>query len=322
MKLSIGYFGSPEHSKELLSILLEAGITIDFVVTNIDKPVGRKQIITPTPVKEFAVSKGIPVIQSPKLRTDEEAQKKILSYGSPVHIVYAYGSIVPDNVFKDPKFGSINLHGSLLPKYRGASPVQSFLLSGEENSGFTIQFLAKEVDSGDIISQKSWKVETTETTASFLQSITREGGEELIRLLKELESTGIAWTSKPQNATEATHCKKISASDRPIQWSESAKNIHNRIRALYPDPLAVTEFREKKLILISSFLPSTEEEPVPIPEGLSPGSFFLYQKKRLFCLCGDGNLLGIDTLQPEGKKPMKGFEFFNGARVLAGESFT
>ncbi|TGL21645.1 methionyl-tRNA formyltransferase [Leptospira bourretii] len=322
MKLSIGYFGSPEHSKELLSILLEAGITIDFVVTNIDKPVGRKQIITPTPVKEFAVSKGIPVIQSPKLRTDEEAQKKILSYGSPVHIVYAYGSIVPDNVFKDPKFGSINLHGSLLPKYRGASPVQSFLLSGEENSGFTIQFLAKEVDSGDIISQKSWKVETTETTASFLQSITREGGEELIRLLKELESTGSVWTSKPQNATEATHCKKITASDRPIQWSESAKNIHNRIRALYPDPLAVTEFREKKLILISSFLPSTEEEPVPIPEGLSPGSFFLYQKKRLFCLCGDGNLLGIDTLQPEGKKPMKGFEFFNGARVLAGESFT
>ncbi|TGK84704.1 methionyl-tRNA formyltransferase [Leptospira bourretii] len=322
MKLSIGYFGSPEHSKELLSILLEAGITIDFVVTNIDKPVGRKQIITPTPVKEFAVSKGIPVIQSPKLRTDEEAQKKILSYGSPVHIVYAYGSIVPDNVFKDPKFGSINLHGSLLPKYRGASPVQSFLLSGEENSGFTIQFLAKEVDSGDVISQKSWKVETTETTASLLQTITKEGGNELIRLLKELESTGTAWASKPQKVEEATHCKKITASDRPVQWSESAKNIHNRIRALYPDPLAVTEFREKKLILISSFLPSTEEEPVPIPEGLSPGSFFLYQKKRLFCLCGDGNLLGIDTLQPEGKKPMKGFEFFNGARVLAGESFT
>ncbi|PJZ82545.1 methionyl-tRNA formyltransferase [Leptospira meyeri] len=322
MKLSIGYFGSPEHSKELLSILIDAGVTVDFVVTNIDKPVGRKQIITPTPVKELAIAKGIPVIQSPKLRTDEEAQKQILSYGSPVHIVYAYGSIVPENVFRDPKFGSINLHGSLLPKYRGASPVQSFLLSGEESSGFTIQFLAKEVDSGDIISQKSWKVESEETTASLLQSITKEGGAELIRLLRELESKGSPWVAKPQNAAEATHCKKITASDRPITWSEPAKNIHNRIRALYPDPLAVTEFRGKKLILITSFLLKEDEEPVPIPPGLSPGSFFLYQKKRLFCLCGDGNLLGIDTLQPEGKKPMKGFEFFNGARVLAGESFT
>lgn len=322
MKLSIGYFGSPEHSKELLSLLLDAGITVDFVVTNIDKPVGRKQIITPTPVKELAIAKGIPVIQSPKLRTDEEAQKQILSYGSPVHIVYAYGSIVPEIVFQDPKFGSINLHGSLLPKYRGASPVQSFLLSGEESSGFTIQFLAKEVDSGDIISQKSWPVGPAETTGSLLQSITNEGAVELIRLLGELESTENQWKSSPQNGAQATHCKKITASDRPIQWTEPAKKIHNRIRALYPDPLAVTEFRGKKLILISSFLPDSEPEPIPIPEGCTPGSFFLYQKKRLFCLCGDGNLLGIDTLQPEGKKPMKGFEFFNGARVLAGESFT
>ncbi|PJZ45694.1 methionyl-tRNA formyltransferase [Leptospira brenneri] len=322
MKLSIGYFGSPEHSKELLSMLLEAGITVDFVVTNIDKPVGRKQIITPTPVKELALAKGIPVIQSPKLRTDEETQKKILSFGSPVHIVYAYGSIVPENVFQDPKFGSINLHGSLLPKYRGASPVQSFLLSGEEDSGFTIQFLAKEVDSGDIISQKSWQIKTEETTGSLLESITKKGGEELIRLLKKLESEDTPWDSHPQNASEATHCKKITAADRPVQWSDSATKIHNRIRALYPDPLATTVFREKRVILISSFLPDSSLEPISIPEGLHPGSFFLYQKKRLFCLCGDGNLLGIDTLQPEGKKPMKGFEFFNGARVLAGESFT
>lgn len=322
MKLSIGYFGSPEHSKELLSLLIDAGIQVDFVVTNIDKPVGRKQNITPTPVKELALAKGIPVIQSPKLRTDEEAQKQILAFGSLVHIVYAYGSIVPEIVFQDPKFGSINLHGSLLPKYRGASPVQSFLLSGEERSGFTIQYLAKEVDSGDIISQKSWQVGPLETTASLLESITKEGATELIRLLKQLESTETRWKSQPQDGMQATHCKKITGADRPILWTESAMSIHNRIRALYPDPLAITEFRGKKLILISSYLPEESVEPIPKPEGLRPGSFFLYQKKRLFCLCGDGNLLGIDTLQPEGKKPMKGFEFFNGARVLAGESFT
>ncbi|TGL04213.1 methionyl-tRNA formyltransferase [Leptospira bouyouniensis] len=322
MKLSIGYFGSPEHSKELLKMILEAGIQVDFVVTNVDKPVGRKQIITPTPVKVLAEEKKIPVIQSVKLRTDLDAQKSILSYKSPVHVVYAYGSIVPDNVFMDPKWGSINLHGSLLPKYRGASPVQSFLLSGEKTTGFTIQFLAKEVDSGDIISQKSWDVALDETTGSLLQTITKEGGTELIRLLKTLEETGESWKSSPQNAKDATHCQKITAGHRPINWSKQAMEIHNQIRALYPDPLATTEFRGKKLILISSFLPNPTEGIVPPPSETKPGSFFLYQKKRLFCLCGDGNLLGIDTLQPEGKKPMKGFEFFNGARVLNGESFT
>ncbi|XDD48039.1 methionyl-tRNA formyltransferase [Leptospira sp. WS39.C2] len=322
MKLSIGYFGSPEHSKELLRMILDAGIQVDFVVTNVDKPVGRKQIITPTPVKLLAEEKGIPVIQSPRLRTDEGAQKQILSYKSPVHVVYAYGSIVPDLVFLDPKWGSINLHGSLLPKYRGASPVQSALLNGEEVTGFTIQYLAKEVDSGDIISQKSWKISPEESTGSLLQKITQFGGVEIIELLKTLETTGQRWEGTPQNAKEATHCQKITANHRPVHWTKAANEIHNQIRALYPDPLATTEFRGKKLILVSSFLLEPSLEPIPIPEGTKPGSFFLHQKKRLFCLCGDGNLLGIDTLQPEGKKPMKGFEFFNGARVLAGESFT
>lgn len=322
MKLSIGYFGSPEHSKELLRMILDAGIQVDFVVTNVDKPVGRKQIITPTPVKLLAEEKGIPVIQSPRLRTDEEAQKQILSYQSPVHVVYAYGSIVPDLVFLDPKWGSINLHGSLLPKYRGASPVQSALLHGEKVTGFTIQYLAKEVDSGDIISQKSWKIPKEETTGSLLQKITTLGGEELIQGLKTVESSGLRLPGTPQNAKEATHCQKITANHRPVLWTKSANEVHNQIRALYPDPLATTEFRGKKLILVTSFLPEPSPEPIPVPEGTKPGSFFLHQKKRLFCLCGDGNLLGIDTLQPEGKKPMKGFEFFNGARVLAGESFT
>ncbi|TGL74075.1 methionyl-tRNA formyltransferase [Leptospira jelokensis] len=322
MKLSIGYFGSPEHSKELLQMLLDAGIQVDFVVTNVDKPVGRKQIITPTPVKVLAEENKIPVIQSVKLRTDFDAQNSILSYKSPVHVVYAYGSIVPENVFMDPKWGSINLHGSLLPKYRGASPVQSFLLNGDKTTGFTIQYLAKEVDSGDIISQKSWEVGPSETTGTLLQTITKEGGRELIRLLKTLEETGETWKSTPQKENEATHCQKITANHRPVLWTKSATEIHNQIRALYPDPLATTEFRGKKMILISSYLVSPSEETIPLPAETKPGSFFLHQKKRLFCLCGDGNLLGIESLQPEGKKPMKGFEFFNGARVLTGESFT
>ncbi|MDF3821497.1 methionyl-tRNA formyltransferase [Leptospira sp. 96542] len=322
MSLKIGYFGSPIHSKNLLEMLVNAGHIISFVVTNIDKPVGRKQTITPTPVKEFAMKNSIPVLQSPRLRTDESVQNQILEMDADLHIVYAYGSIIPNKVFESPKFGSINLHGSLLPKFRGASPVQSVLLSGANETGFTIQTLATEVDSGNIISQKSWVLGVQETTGSLLQRITNEGGMEILQLLDILKTSQVFFPSTPQNHNEATHCKKIVATDRPIHWDRPAFEIHNQIRALNPDPLAFALFREKRVIFIESSLPNQTEENIPIPEGTGVGSFFLYQKKRLFCLCGDGNLLGIECLQPEGKKPMKGFEFFNGARVIAGERFT
>ncbi|TGN18524.1 methionyl-tRNA formyltransferase [Leptospira idonii] len=317
MSVSIGFFGSPSHARDLLKTLFESGIKIDFVVTNIDKPAGRKKELTPTPVKVFAEENSLPVIQSERLRTDAAAQEKINSYPAQIHIVYAYGSIVPEAVFLHPKYGSINLHGSLLPKFRGASPVQSFLLGGEKNTGYTIQFLAKEVDSGDIISQEEWETSSEDTTESLLSEITKKGSVRLLQLLSELEANGLKGT--PQNHSLATHCKKMTAEDRPIHWERSAYEIHNRIRALYPDPLAFTEFRGKRVILNRSFYsPETKA-----PEGeWSPGSFFLGEKKRLFCVCGDGNLIGIETVQPEGKKPMSGFDFFNGARVSSGERFT
>ncbi|MDZ4726710.1 MAG: methionyl-tRNA formyltransferase [Leptospira sp.] len=316
MSISIGYFGSPTFSASLLEEIISSGIKVDFVVTNIEKPVGRKKELTPTPVKQMAIKYGIPVLQSEKLRLDLEIQNQILTYPSALHVVFAYGSIIPENVFNAPKFGSINLHGSLLPKFRGASPVQSFLLSGESNTGYTIQFLAKEVDSGDIIFKESWEINLNDTTESLLKEITNKGGKKIISLVQGLPEK--TFTGTPQNHSEATHCKKITSSDRPVSFLESAKQIHDRIRALYPDPLAITTFREKRIILLTSHLDTDGEM---IPANLGVGSFFLGTKKRLFCLCGDGNLLGIDLIQPEGKKPMSGFDFFNGARALPGETF-
>ncbi|WP_411822712.1 methionyl-tRNA formyltransferase [Leptospira sp. 'Mane'] len=316
MSISIGYFGSPAHSAQLLSLLLDAGIKVDFVVTNPDRPVGRKKELTPTPVKTIAIRHSIPVIQSERLRSDEVATEQIRSYPSSIHVVYAYGSIIPEAVFQFPEYGSINLHGSLLPKYRGASPVQSFLLSGETVSGFTIQHLAKEVDSGDIVIQESWDVGSAETTEDLLNAITEKGAAPLIHLIRNLESEPLPKT--PQNHSLATHCRKIGSDDRVIDWTCSAFEIHNRIRALYPDPLAYTVFREKRVIINRSvFIPDLKSD-----SAVPPGSFFIGEKKRLFCVCGDGNLLGIDTLQPEGKKPMSGFDFFNGARAVPGETFT
>lgn len=321
MSIKIGFFGSPIHSKNLLEDLVSSGFSISFVVTNIDKPVGRKQILTETPVKEFAKLKGIPVLQSERLRTDQSIQEEILKQEADIHLVYAYGSIIPDRVFLAPKHKSINLHGSLLPKYRGASPVQSAILNGDKTSGFSIQYIATEVDSGDLIHSQTIEILSNDTTESFLQKITVEGGLVLKNLLEGLEKTGTLPKAIPQDHSQATHCKKIRSENRPINWANTRDQIHNQIRALFPDPLATTEFRGKRLVLLSSFLPTEEETKVDV-SSLPSGSFFLLGKKRLFSVCGDGNLLGIESLVPEGKKPMKGFEFFNGARVNAGETFT
>lgn len=315
MSISIGYFGSPQFSAKVLEDLVTAGIKVDFVVTNIDKPVGRKKELTGTPVKLMAQKYDIPVLQSERLRLDAEVQNQILSFPSHLHVVFAYGSIIPENVFTSPKFGSINLHGSLLPKFRGASPVQSFLLSGEKETGFTIQYLAREVDSGDIIYAEKWESSIQDTTESLLAEITERGSKKIIALIKSIPE--VTFPRTPQKHEEATHCKKITAENRPIDWGASAFSIHNQIRALFPDPLAYTTFREKRII----FLKSSLAEEATRKSDLKVGSFFLGEKKRLFCVCGDGNLLGIEQVQPEGKKPMTGFDFFNGARALPEETF-
>ncbi|GBF49054.1 methionyl-tRNA formyltransferase [Leptospira ryugenii] len=314
--ISIGYFGTPEFSADLLRALINANLKIDFVVTNPDKPVGRKKELKPTAVKALAESHSIPVIQSEKLRSDENAIQKIRSFPSTLHIVYAYGSIIPEAVFACPKFGSINLHGSLLPKYRGASPVQSALLHGDEITGYTIQYVSPALDSGDIIAQESWPILLSDTTESQIQTLTSRGGERLIQLLRDLPNK--PFPRQAQDHSQASHCKKITSLDRPIDWTNPSLRIHNQIRALYPDPLAFTSFRGKQIILLSSWIPTEEVE---IPSGLQVGSFFLGAKKRLFCLCGDGKLIGIERIQPEGKKPMAGFEFLNGARLEPGDRF-
>lgn len=310
MSLSIGFFGSPTHAAELLELLLNDGFNIKFVVTNQDKPFGRKQILTPTPVKVLAESKQIPVITSPKLREDESAKQSIFSFNADIHIVYAYGSIISDDVFLFPKFKSINLHGSILPLLRGASPVQSAIRLGFELSGFTIQYLASQVDSGDILLTKEIPIEEDDNTETYLKKITGEGYLALKALLKTEPSS---WQKHPQDHEKATHCKKIKNEDRILDFHSTAQNLHNQIRALNPDPLAFCQFRGKRLILRKSYLPKNGERA---PDGFVQGQLLVLDKKKLFCVAGDLNLLGLEELQLEGKNPVSAKDFINGMRLL------
>ncbi|WCL47917.1 methionyl-tRNA formyltransferase [Leptospira sp. GIMC2001] len=312
--MKIGFFGTPEHAKDLLKILKDHGNEIGFVVTNPDKPQGRKKELVPSPVKKYALENGIPVFQPIKIK-QEPAIQEILSIAVDIHIVYAYGSIIPEIIFTSPKFGSMNLHGSLLPELRGASPVQSAILLGYKKTGFTIQYLANEVDSGDIIAQEEFEISDSDTTDILLNRITDLGGKAILRILEEINQTQKPSSSIPQDNSKATFCGKFKSEDRLLDFTQSAESIHNRIRAFYPNPIAMSGFRGKKILIHKSYL--EKDTTVDSP----PGTVYLKDKKSLFVICGDKKMIGIGEIQPEGKKPMAVSEFLNGINFLEGERF-
>ncbi len=311
--MRIGYFGTPSHAKELLERLYKSENEISFVVTNPDKPKGRDRKPMPSEVKKFALDHSIPIFQ-PMNWKDKSTIESILSIPCDIHIVYAYGSIIPELIYKSPRLGSINLHGSLLPKYRGASPVQTAIINGETSTGLSIQFLAKDVDAGDIIHQKEFTITEQDTTGSILSRITEDGGTEILNLIKNFPQ---GFNSIQQDSSQASHCKKLLPEDRCINWNRSSFEIHNQIRAFFPQPLCFSSFREKRIILWESYLPKDE-----FPESdLPPGTIFIPNKKSLFVICGDKKMIGIIRIQPEGKKDMLVNDFINGLKPQEREMF-
>jgi methionyl-tRNA formyltransferase len=313
--MKIGYFGTPKHALDLLKELAESEHEIVFIVTNPDKPKGRNRSPVPSEIKEYALSKNITVFQPNSLK-DSDLQSQLNSIECDLHLVYAYGSIIPEEIYKIPKLGSINIHGSLLPKYRGASPVQTSILNGDSIGGLTIQFLAKEVDSGDIIIKKEFPIGINDTSGQILDKITEEG---LAALLSLLEYHKEGFPSQPQDHSLASFCKKIKPEDRIIDWNKTAFEIHNQIRALNPNPYAYTDFKGKKILILESILPS--EETTELLPSEKPGTIYLPNKKSLFVFCGDKKMIAITKVHPEGKKPMSIIDFINGNKPLESEKF-
>ncbi len=309
--MKIGFFGTPKHSAVLLSKLLEKGFAVDFVVTNPDKPAGRGNKLTMSPVKELAISRGIEVFQFPSIKTDEAIQA-IQSRNADIQIVFAYGSIIPRAIFHHPPGGTINLHGSLLPEFRGASPIQSAILAGKEITGMSLQYIVEELDAGEIISQKEVPIKDQDDFESLLTQITEVGATELLRLLAEF--SGKRFASVPQDSSKASFCKKIKPEERRLDFTQSARNLFNKIRAFHPGNTCYTEFREKR---INCQKASVLSEKVELPIG----SVYLIDKKKWGIVCGDGQILILELLQPENKKVMSALDFRNGMRLENGELF-
>lgn len=310
--MKLGFFGTPEHSAYLLRELIKAGFQIAFVVTNPDKPTGRKQELTPSPVKVVALENQIPVLQPKTLKT-KEAVSEILSFVSDINVIFAYGAIIPKEIFNAPPGGSINLHGSLLPEFRGASPVQAAILAGYTKTGFSLQYITEELDAGDIISQGEVEITLDDNFATLLDKITKEGTKEIIRLLSNFD--GKRFLAHPQEHSKATYCKKIKPEDRRLDFSKTQLELHNQIRAFSPTHVCYCEFRGKRLNIYKTKLSEVESN-------LTSGSLIKLDKKTLGFVCGDRKVLILDELQPENKRVLSGTDFLNGIRLQEGEKLS
>lgn len=231
--MHIAFFGTPELCIPILESLSEAGYTPSLIVTNPDRPIGRKQIMTPTPVKVWGEEHNIPVLSPEKLR--DEFREAFTKHTIDLSIVVAYGKIMPEWLIHLPKHGTINIHYSLLPKYRGASPVEAALLHGDTKTGVCIQKMAYELDSGDIIAEQEVPIEPNDTTPVLRDKLNMIAADMLVAVLPQY----IAGKLQPvaQDHSQATFCHKIAKSDGEVNFTTmSDQDIWNRYRAYYPWP--------------------------------------------------------------------------------------
>lgn len=298
--MRIVFFGTPSIAVRCLEKLQESGKNIVAVVTVTDKEQGRGKKILPSPVKEFALQNSIPVLQPESLKS-EEFFSDLRALNADLFIVVAF-KILPRSIFSMPKYGSFNLHGSLLPKYRGAAPIQWAIINGDEVTGLTTFALADKVDTGNIYLMKSVAVEPEDNFGSLYEKMSATGAEMVLETVEMIESGN--YTLLPQNDELATPAPKITKETCQIDFNNSAINIHNLVRGLSPSPGAFFIHDGKHYKVYRT---------LPAEMTLSPGQFTT-TKHQIFVGTGQG-ALEILEIQPEGKKRMKADEFLRGYKL-------
>lgn len=303
--------GTPEYAiRSLEAVYAEHEVVA--VLTRADKPNKRGNKIQFSPVKEFALAHNIPVFQPENLK-DESLYAELAALNPDISAVVAYGMMIPNTIIDLPKMGTINVHGSLLPKYRGAAPMQYSVLNGDKTAGVTIMYVSEALDSGDIILKKEIPVGENETFGELHDRLAVLGAEALVEAMQEI-ANGTS-TRTPQNSAEATFAPSIKKEECIIDWSLPAAQVHNRVRGLSPIPCANTRLPDGKLLKIYR----TEKV-----EGYSgqPGEIVDVIKKKGFVVaCGEGAVC-ILSAKPEGKREMPGFELVNGHYVKIGDVFS
>lgn len=297
------FMGTPDFSTKVLEMLI-AEHNVIAVVTQPDRPVGRKKTLTPPPVKEVAVKHGLPVYQPEKLAQSEDLEK-LISLDADLIVTAAFGQILPESLLNAPKLGAINVHASLLPKYRGGAPIHQAIIDGQKETGISIMYMVKKLDAGDIISQRAIAIEDQDNVGSMHDKLSFLGAD----LLKETLPSIINGTNQriEQNEAEATFASNISRDQEKIDWSQSAEAIYNHIRGLSPWPVAYTKMDDGNLKVYAS----------RIEQGKTgePGTIIETTKKAIIVATGSDDAIALTDIQVAGKKRMLTANYLSGVQT-------
>ena len=306
--IKIVYMGTSEFSSKILEFLIENKVNVVGVVSQPDKEVGRKNKIQPTPVKEVAIKYGIEVFQPIKIRDDYEF---IANKNPDIVLTCAYGQIVPQAVLDIPKYKCINIHGSLLPKYRGAAPIQYAILNDEKQTGVTYMEMIKKMDAGCMYSKTFVDIENNDNAQNIFDKLLVTVKDTVIDFLDDFVEGKIEGIE--QNEEDVTFSKMIKREDEVIDWNDSKRNIHNKVRAFNPSPIAYTTLNDVNIKIYEG-----EETSENISGEV--GEIVKANKEGIFVRCSDG-VYKITKLQPAGKKVMDSRDYINGNKDLVGKMF-
>jgi methionyl-tRNA formyltransferase len=308
--MKIIFAGTPPFAAAALEALLARQFEVVAVLTQPDRPSGRGMQLHPSPVKQVALQQGLPVLQPPSLK-DEAIQRELAAYAADVMVVAAYGLILPQVVLGLPRHGCLNIHASLLPRWRGAAPVQRAILAGDAETGITIMQMDVGLDTGDMLLKKSCPIEPSDSAQTLLDKLTALGAEGIVEALPLLEQNRL--TRMTQDNTQATYAAKLSKAEAQIDWTQAAGQIARAVRAYNPFPAATTTLNETPLKIWQA----------SVREGVygKPGTVMSVERDGIIVACGN-DALRLEVLQRPNAKAMAAAQFVQGFPVNPGDRCT
>ena len=314
--LRVVFFGTPEFAVPTLEALLGSRHTVIAAVTQPDRPRGRGQKTSPAPVKARALMAGLPVLQPERLK-DPAFMESLAALGADLGVVAAYGKILTDAVLATPRLGLINVHASLLPRYRGAAPVHRAVIAGERETGVTIMRVVKALDAGPMLSTVRRPIAPEDTSDEVERDLARLGAQLLVDTTDDIAAGRSRET--PQDDAAATYAHRLTKDDGVVDWDWPADRVHNLVRGLHPWPHAFTFHQGRRFILRRSVVMSPAPEAPAVPD--PPGTIVEAAGDQLVVATGAGRLR-LTEIQAEGKRPMTAREFLAGHRLAPGDRFS
>lgn len=305
----IVFMGTPDFSVPVLQTLITEGYEVVGVVTQPDRPKGRKRVLTPPPVKVEALKHGIPVLQPEKVRLDEEIDK-VLALKPDLIVTAAFGQILPKRLLDEPEFGCINVHASLLPELRGGAPIHYAILQGKKKTGVTIMYMVEKLDAGDMISKVEVEIDELDNVGTLHDKLSVAGAALLKDTVPNVLSRSIS--PIPQNEEVATYAPNIKREQERLDWTKPGEELYNQVRGLNPWPVAYTEWNGANLKV-------WEAKKVPLQAPEEPGKVIELQKEGPVVGTGNQQGLLLTSVQPAGKKKMSGEDFLRGANIEIGQ---